>query len=164
MRDAGDFDECYRMTSRRLLSYAYALTGDWAQAQDVVQEAYTKAWRQWGRLSQYQDVEGWLRLIVHRQVVDSWRRLLRWRRAMPLLTTPTRTEPVDEVSVTVSQALRELPVAQRRVLALHYLFDLPVAQIAADTGTPVSTVTTWLARGRAALSAALEAKEVNVGE
>jgi len=164
VRDASDFDECYRTTSRRLFSYAYALTGDWAEAQDVVQEAYAKAWRQWSRLSRYQDVEGWLRLIVHRQTVDSWRRLRRWRRAMPLLTTPERVDGADELTVVVSQALRELPVAQRRVMALHYLFDLPVAQIAVDTGMPVSTVTTWLARGRAAMSAALEAKEVHAGE
>ncbi|MBV1853747.1 RNA polymerase sigma factor [Catellatospora tritici] len=161
MRGAGDFDECYRATSRRLLSYAYALTGDWTQAQDIVQEAYLKAWRQWGRLSHYEDVEAWLRLIVHRQATDSWRRLVRWRRAMPLLTAPTQTAPPDESAVLVSQALAELPLTHRRVLALHYLFDLPVAQIAVDTGVPSSTVTTWLARGRAALSTALIAIEVS---
>ena len=160
MRDAGDFDECYRATSRRLLSYAYALTGDWAQAQDLAQEAYMKAWRRWDRLSQYDDIEAWLRLVVYRQATDFWRRLGQWRRAMPLLGGPAQTGPADESTVVLNQALRQLPAAQRQVLALHYLFDLPVTRIAHDARVPVSTVKTWLARGRTALAAALEAKEV----
>lgn len=37
-----DFAEFYRVTSPRTLRYAYGLTGDLAQAQDVVQEAYAR--------------------------------------------------------------------------------------------------------------------------
>lgn len=158
MRDADSFDECYRATSRRLLSYAYALTGDWAQAQDLVQEAYMKAWRQWDRLSAYEDVEAWLRLVVSRQATDLWRRLGRWRRAMPLLGSPTQAAPADESAITLTAALRRLPLPQRRALALHYLFDLPVAQIARDADVPVGTVKSWLSRGRAALATVLEAE------
>ncbi len=40
-----DFDAFYRDTSRRLLRYAYALTGDPGETQDLVQEAYARAWQ-----------------------------------------------------------------------------------------------------------------------
>src|SRR6185312_8723070 len=41
------FDELYRASSRRLLQYAYAMTGDLPTAQDITQEAFIRAWRQW---------------------------------------------------------------------------------------------------------------------
>jgi RNA polymerase sigma-70 factor (ECF subfamily) len=47
MRDADAFDDFYRDTSTRMLRYGFAMTGDLADAQDVVQEAYTRAWRHW---------------------------------------------------------------------------------------------------------------------
>lgn len=160
VRDAEGFDECYRATSRRLLSYTYALTGDWAQSQDLVQEAYMRAWRQWGRISEYEDVEAWLRLVVSRLATDAWRRLGRWRRAMRLLGTSDDAQPPSEAAVLVARALRDLPPSQRQAMALHYLFDLPVAQIAADAGVPVNTVKSWLSRGRSTLATVLDPKEV----
>src|SRR3954447_26828233 len=70
-----DFDGFYRDTSRRLLRYAYGLTGDPGEAQDLVQEAYARAWQRWRRLTGYEDPEAWLRLVVHRLATDRWRRL-----------------------------------------------------------------------------------------
>lgn len=158
MRDTESFDECYRATSGRLLGYAYALTGNWAQAQDLVQEAYMRAWRQWGRLVEYDDVEAWLRLVVSRLATDVWRRLQRWRAAMRLLGARDDAAPADESAMLLQQALRGLPLVQRQALASHYLFDLPVAQIALDAGVPVGTVKSWLSRGRANLATALKAE------
>ena len=40
---AADFDAFYRDTSRRLMRYAYGLTGNPGEAQDLVQEAYARA-------------------------------------------------------------------------------------------------------------------------
>jgi hypothetical protein len=59
-----DFDGFYRDTSRRLLRYAYGLSGDPGEAQDLVQEASARAWQRWRRLSGYEDPEAWLRLIT----------------------------------------------------------------------------------------------------
>ena len=49
-------------------------------------------------------------------------------------------------------ALRRLPAAQREAIALHYLADLPVHEVATATGVPVGTVKARLSRGRAALA------------
>jgi DNA-directed RNA polymerase specialized sigma24 family protein len=59
------------------------------------------------------------------------------------------------------QALGSLPVRQRQAIVLHYLADLPVAEIAQALAVPSGTVKSLLARGRRALAAKLgEPEEV----
>jgi len=57
--------------------------------------------------------------------------------------------------VALVAALRQLPEPQRQAIVLHHLLDLPIAQIAAETGVAVGTLKARLARGRAALAAIL---------
>ncbi len=52
-------------------------------------------------------------------------------------------------------ALRRLPAAQREAIALHYLADLPIHEVAEATGSPIGTVKARLSRGRAALAVLL---------
>lgn len=52
-------------------------------------------------------------------------------------------------------ALRQLPATHRQALALHYLFDMSVEEIARETDVPVGTVKSWLSRGRSRLAALL---------
>ncbi|NUT02949.1 MAG: sigma-70 family RNA polymerase sigma factor [Hamadaea sp.] len=148
-----DFVEFYRATSPRTLRYAYGLTGDLPQAQDVVQEAYARAWQRWRKVSGYDDAEAWLRLVVTRLVFDWWRHLAVRRKASAARVGVV--PPPSEDTVLLTTALRQLPEPQRRALALHYLLDLPVGQIAAETGVPEGTVKSWLSRGRAGLAEAL---------
>lgn len=148
-----EFDAFYRDTSRRLLRYAYGLTGDPAEAQDLVQEAYARAWQRWQRLTGYEDPEAWLRLVVHRLATDRWRRLVA-RRRRPQAPEPSVAAPSEDVVLLV-RAMRTLPAAHRRALALHYLLDRSVSEIAAETGASTGTVKSWLSRGRAGLAAAL---------
>lgn len=63
--------------------------------------------------------------------------------------------PGPEV-VALVEALRQLPLKQRRTMALHYVCDLSVEQIAAETSLSTSTVKTHLSRGRATLSRHLQ--------
>ena len=57
MPEADDFDMFYAATSRRLVGQLFAMTGDMAEAEDAVQEAYIKAWRQWPRVRAYENQE-----------------------------------------------------------------------------------------------------------
>ncbi|XVU22300.1 SigE family RNA polymerase sigma factor [Actinoplanes sp. CA-054009] len=155
MRDADGFDEFYRDTSARMLRYGYAMTGDLAEAQDVVQEAYTRAWRNWRTVASHPAPEGWLRLVVARLATDRWRRLSGWRAAVRRAGPPEPVAPPSEDAVVLTAALRRLAPNLRQAVALHYLFDLPVAEIAAETGAAVGTVTSWLHRGRAELAGIL---------
>lgn len=150
------FEAFYAGTSPRLLRYAYGLTGDLAEAQDFTQEAYARAWPRWQRLQRYENPESWLRLVVNRIATDRLRRLRVRRERAP--QEATVVPPPGEEMLTLIAALKQLPLAQRKALVLHYFLDMPVADIAAETGTSVNTVKTWLARGR--VNAAAQLTEV----
>ncbi|MGN9909999.1 SigE family RNA polymerase sigma factor [Phytohabitans sp. LJ34] len=156
MRDADGFDEFYRATSARMLRYGFALTGDLPEAQDLVQEAYVRAWQRWRRLAGYDHVEGWVRLVLTRLATDSWRRLRNRRLAARRAGPPGDIPPPSEDTVLLVAAMRRLPTAQRRAVALHYLCDMSVAEIAVETGSSPGTVKSWLSRGRAGLAAVLD--------
>lgn len=155
VRDESSFDEFYRATSARLLRFGYAVTGDVTEAQDLVQEAYVRAWQHWRTLIAHPNPEGWLRLVLARQAGDRWRRIRRRSALLRRTGPPAPVPPPNEDTVVLVTALRRLPVAHRQALALHYLLDMPVAQIAEETGVPVGTVKSWLSRGRAELAEAL---------
>lgn len=155
MAGTDDFDAFYLGSARRLLRYAFGLTGDATDAQDLVQEAYARAWQRWRRVSRYDDAEGWLRLVVTRLATDRWRRLSVRRAAASTLHPPRPVEPPSDDVVVLVAALRTLPLPQRRALALHYLLDRSIDEIARETGARPGTVKSWLSRGRVGLAAAL---------
>lgn len=157
MRDAHGFDEFYRDTSLRMVRYGFALTGDLGDAQDVVQEAYTRAWRRWRTVAAHPAPEAWLRLTISRLATDRWRWLSGRRAALRRHGPPEPAPPPSEDTVLLTAALKQLPPHLRQAVALHYLFDLSVAQIADETNSPVGTVTSWLHRGRTELAAILTA-------
>jgi RNA polymerase sigma-70 factor (ECF subfamily) len=156
---AAEFDAFYRDTSRRLMRYAYGLAGDPGEAQDLVQEAYARAWQRWRRLSGYDDPEAWLRLVINRLSADRWRRIGVRRARGHESSGPPHVPAPGLDTVLLVRAMRTLPVAHRRALALHYLLDRSVAEIAAETCASPGTVKSWLSRGRAALAVALDAPQ-----
>src|SRR5260221_1027330 len=70
-----DFESFYLQTGRRMLSVAYALTGSWADAEDLVQEAYTAAHRKWNVVGGYDDPSAWVRRVIANAAISRWRRL-----------------------------------------------------------------------------------------
>ena len=152
MTDSSGFDAFYLATSRPVLGHVYAVTGNLAEAQDAVQEAYARAWQQWARISTYEDPESWVRLVAWRIAADRWRRARRWVTVRARLGPPPSAAEPSPDAVAIASALRQLPVGQRRAVVLHHLCDLPVARVADLTGTPVGTVKVWLARARSRLA------------
>jgi RNA polymerase sigma-70 factor (ECF subfamily) len=159
MRDAEGFDEFYRTTCARVLRYGYAVVGDQSDAQDVVQEAYARAWRHWRTVAVHPAPEAWVRLTVSRLATDRWRRILVWRNTLTRSGPAASAPPPGEDTVLLTAALRRLPVDQRRAVALHYLFDMSVERIADEMGARPNTVKSWLSRGRTALAALLRDAE-----
>jgi len=156
MRDPHGFDEFYRATAASVLRYAAAVTGDRSDAQDVTQEADARAWRQWQTVQHHPAPEAWVRVVVTRLATDRWRRLRGLRVALERSGPPRPTRPPSEDTVLLVRALRLLPMRQRQALALHYLLDLTIEEIAAETGNPVGTVKSWLSRGRSRLARELQ--------
>lgn len=155
MPDVDGFDEFYRGSRQRLLGFVYVLTGNLAEAQDAVQEAYIRAWQRWSTVSGYDDPEAWLRVVASRIAVSRWR-TLRSRARAYLRHGVEETSPAPSTdTVDVVAALRRLPEEQRTAIALYYLLGMPVAEVARETSAPVGTVKARLSRGRTALAGLL---------
>lgn len=144
-----DFAEFYTATHRVATAQVYAMIGNWHEAQEAVQEAYARALARWSHVSRYDEPLAWVRTVAYRVSVS------RWRKARRLVLGSERDTEVPgplETHVTLVAALQRLPPTQREALVLHYLADLPVAQIAAQLGVPEGTVKARLSRGRAAMA------------
>ena len=146
-----DFTAFYDATWSRTVACAYAVLGDVGAAEEAAQEAYTRAWPRWSRLSTYDDPAAWVRQVATRQAISGWRRRRTARAFLAQARPPEAVAAPAETAVALVAALRQLPEAQRRALVLHHLGDLSVADIAATERCPEGTVKARLSRGRAAL-------------
>ena len=153
--NVAEFEHFYLGTRHRLLRYAYGLTGDLAEAQDAVQDAFCRAYERWARIGRYDNPVAWVRRVAWNAATT---RLRRRRVARRVLLRP-RLESVpgpDPDRVALTRALATLPERQRRVVVLHYLAHLTIAEIAAQESIAEGTVKSWLSRGRAALASQLK--------
>ncbi|MFI6288727.1 SigE family RNA polymerase sigma factor [Streptomyces sp. NPDC051018] len=155
-----EFDAFYAAAFPRLVGQLYAMTGDHSEAQDVVQEAFVRAWDRRASFLVTEAPEAWIRTVAMRLAVSRWRRARRWLELMrhhaPRVDRVPGPGPERMVLV---EALRQLPEAQRRAVVLHHLCDLSVEQIAAETGAPEGTVKARLSRGRVTLARLLAPAE-----
>lgn len=150
--DREEFTSFYTASFPRLVGQLYAMTGDRAEAQDAVQEAFVRAWVRRGQLDAGQRAEAWVRVTAWRIALSRWRRAQHGFRLMLQAARPDRTAGPGPDRVAFVAALRRVPAEQRRALVLYHLADLSVAQIAAETGVSPGTVKARLSRGRAALA------------
>ena len=161
MAGRGSFDEFYAGAVGRLVGQLFPVTGDLHEAEEVVQEAFTRAAARWGRLRDYDLPEAWVRRVAMNLAADRARNLRRQARAMRRLQAPAEAVAASVEALALAEALRTLPVRQRQALVLHYLVDLQVGEIAQTLGVPEGTVKSLLSRGRHALAATLgETEEV----
>jgi RNA polymerase sigma-70 factor (ECF subfamily) len=153
-----DFDAFYTTTAPALVRQVHALTGDLAEAQDCVQEAYARAWQRWSTIHRYDAPAAWVRQVACRLAVSRFRRA---RVAHGLLKQqrPTHVPEVDASRVALIAALRRIPEAQRIAIVLHHIAGLSVEEIATEVNAPAGTVKARLSRGRAALALLLDDAE-----
>lgn len=152
--DETSFEEFYAGVFNRLVGQLFLVTGSLPEAEDVVQEALTRAAGRWARLRDYDVPEIWVRRVAMNLATDGFRRARRrLLLAARLVPDPHPSPPLD--GVVVAEALQRLPLAQRKAVVLHYLLDLPVDQVATELGVPVGTVKSRLARARSALATRL---------
>jgi RNA polymerase sigma-70 factor (ECF subfamily) len=144
------FLDCYG----RLVAGLELASGQRAEAEDLVQEAFARLIPKWERVARYDDPEAWVRLVAFRLLIDRRRRMMRALRIPqePRGATASRAD----VLIDVERAVSQLPSHQRQVVVLHYLYDLRVEDIARMLHVRVGTVKSRLARSRAALAATLD--------
>ncbi|KAB2340821.1 SigE family RNA polymerase sigma factor [Actinomadura rudentiformis] len=152
-----EFEEFYAHAVRSLIGQLFLVAGDLREAEDVVQEAFVRAWGARRKLDREGSPEAWVRLTATRLAISRWRRRTRsaeaWLRVGS--AAAAAAEPGPD-AVAVARALRSLPARQRLAVVLFYVCDLPVEQVAAEAGMSAGTVKTHLSRGRRALAPLLD--------
>ena len=150
-----EFDAFYTASFSRVAGQIYAITGDWGEAQDAVQDAFIRAWDHRRTFDLEHAPEAWIRITAWRLAVSRWRRVTRGLRLAERYHERRTVQPPGEAHLMLAAALQELPETQRIALVLHYLCDLSVEQVAVETGSSISAIKSRLARGRAALATSL---------
>ncbi len=167
---AGDTEAYARLVERhaRMAIRTAALLGAGADAEDVVQEAFVKAYAALGSVRPGAPFRPWLLRIVANETRNlhrgtgrrSARERRAWQRSEPLvLARPD--DPADAVldverRATLVRGLAVLPGPQRDVVVCRYLLDLDEAETAAVLGWPRGTVKSRLHRALRRLQASLD--------
>lgn len=142
-----DFEAFYKRLYPRAVGLAYALTGRRHVAEEIAQDAFIAGYRRWQRISQYEKPEAWLRRVVVNRATSVLRRGLTEVRAMPRLHT-TGIPELEPAASEVWDEVRSLPRRQAQAIALFYLEDLSLEQIADVLECSPGTVKAHLKRGR----------------
>lgn len=144
----------------RLHGFAQLVLRDPDLAEDAVQEALVRCWRQLPKLRDVERFDGWMYRILLRAATDEYRR----RRRHQAFVLTTRVEPSipdgahdfadrDELD----RAFRQLSIDHRAVVVLHHYAGLPLPEVASALGIPPGTAKSRHHHAMSALRAALEA-------
>jgi RNA polymerase sigma-70 factor (sigma-E family) len=140
----------------QLFRTACLLCGDPHQAEDIVQDALARLYAAWPRASRAQNVDAYARRTIINSHLNQVRRP--WRRervAANLAEKPADAQlPTEDLQV-LWDALRSLPLGQRKVVVLRHYLGLSVEETAADLGISAGTVKSQTSDALAALRRAL---------
>lgn len=149
-QDRREFAEFYAAARDNCLRVVLISVGDRQLAEDLVAEAFTKAWMAWRKVRQHPAPQAWVVRTALNTHVSWWRR----HRKEVRLTSQGETAATPQhpaLDSSLLAALRRLPLRQRQVIALRLLLDLDTATTARMLGMPSGTVASHLHRGLAAL-------------
>ena len=150
MRRDEQFTEFFGARAPALRRTAYLVVGDWHAAEDVTQLGFARLYVVWPRIRP-ETLEAYARKVVVNEALG-W---LRRRRRDHLTDVPPDGPALaaDESPLDVGRALSMLPAQQRAIVALRFLDDLPVAEVARVLDVAEGTVKSQTSRALATLRA-----------
>ena len=154
-----DFTVFFRSEYPGLVALATAVTADRQTGEDIAAETMSRAYRNWHRIGTYDKPGAWTRRVAVNLLHSRRRKLASEVRVV--LRLRTRGAAADRADQVVGadhfhRLLEPLPPRQRTAAALHYLHDLPVADIAEAMKCAEGTVKSHLHAARAAIADVLE--------
>ena len=152
----GDYFAYFEARQRPFMRTAYAILGSWAAAEDVVQTTFTRLYVHWPRIhDETRDA------YARRALVNACYTAARRAAREPVVSeVPDRGVDVrDEPDPELMASLRQLSAKHRVVIALRYLDDLSVAEVARVLGLPEGTVKSQTARALSQLETLLTSSE-----
>ena len=154
------FADFYRREHRHVLGLAFVLTGNQSVAEDTAQDAFTAAFRRWSSIVAYDSPGAWVRRVTCHRAASVVRRRVREAKALMRLAGRTQAYiELDEGDEAFWQAVRRLPPRQAQVVALYYLEDYSVREIAEVLDCSEGTVKTHLSRARNAVARQLQLED-----
>ena len=145
-----DFSEFYATSRDACLRAVTATVADPRLAEDLVAEAFARAWSSWSKVSRHPAPRAWVvRTALNTRV--SWWRKHRREVALTGYDAAAPEDLGDKLDQTVIATLRRLPVRQREVIVLRVLLDLDTETTAKELGIAPGTVMAHLSRAVAAL-------------
>lgn len=159
------FRTLFREERDRTYGYLYRLTGNRADAEDLLQDTFLTVWRKRAQFEGRGSAAGFLRRTAYRLFLNDRERRRR-RRDLAPAPTPERTEPaavqpvarkeaVDFLVGRVRECLDDLPDEQRDAFVLFRFEGMTCSAIAELTDTPVKTVESRVRRATRRLAEAL---------
>jgi RNA polymerase sigma-70 factor (sigma-E family) len=145
-----EFTEFYQQMRDSCLRAVHASVGDLQLAEELVAEAFARAWASWRRVARHPAPAAWIVRTALNTHVSWWRRRRR-ELAWDGQDTPGPAEADTTVDGQVLAALRSLPTRQREVVALRVFLDLDTAATAQALGIAPGTVKAHLARATTTL-------------
>jgi len=128
----GSFEDFYSSEVRAVTALTYALTGNWTVAEDLAQEAFARAFREWKRVGTFARRDSWVKTVAVNLATSRVRRLAAEGRALTRLRSARSTGgealPPDLEAFLV--AVRSLPRRQAQAAVLRYVDDLSVTEVA----------------------------------
>lgn len=158
---AGDkeaFEQLLILEEEKLFYTALSYVGQKEDALDAIQEAACKAYLSVGQLKQPEFFSTWLfRILIH----ECYRLLKKGQKMIPyeereLLNRLQQEENVVVNPIDLSEAIKQLNHSQQMAIILFYYYDLPLKDISEVMEKPVSTIKTYLHRGKKQLKRELE--------
>jgi RNA polymerase sigma-70 factor (sigma-E family) len=152
-RDGDGFREYVTARSGSLLRTAYLLTGNRADAEDLVQAALAKTYQAWDRIEDTRALDGYVRRAMVNTHISWWRR----RRLDEYPTDEIPDRPVadhadgSDLQDTLRRAVDRLPQRMRAAVVLRYYEDMSEAEVADALGVSLGTVKSTVSRAVAKL-------------
>jgi RNA polymerase sigma factor (sigma-70 family) len=151
VRDATrvEFEWVFRRAYRSVLRTVFVVLHDQGRAEEVTQDAFLRLYERWRGVAGIDHPEAWVRQVAVRLAIKQAKR----NRAQPVVTLVDDTSTGDRLpDVDLARAVAALPAQQRAAVALFYLEDRPVNEVAELLGVSTSTAKQHLHRARARLA------------
>jgi RNA polymerase sigma-70 factor (ECF subfamily) len=143
---------------RSLYRTAYRMTRNAADAEDLVQETFLRAYRAFDSYTPGTNIRAWLYTILYRVRTDAFRKAGRSPQTVELVDEPPVAPPQDALAggqENLERALQALPEPFQTAVVLRDVEELTYDEIAQVLRVPIGTVMSRIHRGRAQLRAAL---------
>lgn len=152
------FETFYGAEYRRVVALTYGLTGSRWASEEIAQEAFLRAHKEWRSVGTMDAPGAWVRTVALNLARSRYRRLKAEARARLRLGSDSAVEPMTGDAEAFWSELRSLPRRQAEALALRYVEDLDIADIAPMLGVAEGTVRALLHQGRTRLERQLIAR------